>query len=84
MYAHVGVAFVGVGDVLGSPVWTVLTTLLTAAAIWVSVALHRRSQQESSAEVVVALLLCEDEPSALTICIDEAGSILVSIGSQFD
>jgi hypothetical protein len=37
-----------VGDVLGSPVWTVLATLFTAAAIGVTVWLYRRQQERKS------------------------------------
>ncbi len=36
------------GDVLGSPVWTVLATLLAAAAIWVSIWLYRRQRSRRS------------------------------------
>ena len=37
-----------VGDVLGSPVWTVLATLFTAAAIGVTVWLYRRQRERKS------------------------------------
>lgn len=37
-----------VGDVLGSPVWTVLATVLAAVAIWVSVWLYRRQRTRKS------------------------------------
>lgn len=35
-------------DILGSPVWAVLTTLLAAAAIWVSIWLYRRQRTRKS------------------------------------
>jgi hypothetical protein len=37
-----------IGDILGSPVWTVLATLLAAAAIWVSIWLYRRQRTRKS------------------------------------
>ena len=36
------------GDVLGSPVWTFLATVLAAAAIWVSIWLYRRQRTRKS------------------------------------
>jgi hypothetical protein len=37
-----------IGGVLGSPVWTVLATVLAAAAIWVSIWLYRRQRTRKS------------------------------------
>lgn len=37
-----------IGDILGSPVWTVLATVLAAIAIWVSIWLYRRQRSRKS------------------------------------
>jgi hypothetical protein len=39
-------AVADIGGLLGSPIWTVLATLLAAAAIWVSIWLYRRQRNE--------------------------------------
>lgn len=45
-----------IGDVLRSPVWTVLATLLTAAAIAVTVFLHRRQRSRKSLACEISVI----------------------------
>jgi hypothetical protein len=66
-----------IGDILGSPVWTVLATLLAAAAIWVSIWLYRRQQTRkrlsyeiSVTELVSVHSAADDAKDRITIFFD--------------